>query len=230
MSTTTPASATEQSPDSASAPLPDRLSPSRLAANRRNAFKSTGPRTKAGKYRSALNSHQSRLCPEALERELRGRGEDPREFCRLHRDLVAILHPTDAMMSAAVELLARTWWQKARRIRQWVGAGAVRCPEIDARLDALLMMVVDLMRRSRRPWKTRLAAVVGPLIGSPSETRCQIEGQLSLFGANPASHKYPIGPSREELQAWIEDDLRRFMAGEAARKSTANEPKRTQAG
>lgn len=100
------------------------LSDHRVAANRRNALKSTGPRTFASKYRSALNLQSRSLVPEALERELRARGEDPREFCRLQRDLAAIFHPRDPAVSAAMTMLARAWWQKARRIRRWVGAGS----------------------------------------------------------------------------------------------------------
>lgn len=76
-----------------------RVSARRLAANRRNALKSTRPRSKAGKYRSALNVRRKGWCPEALERELLARGEDPREFCCLHRDLAAIFRPSDAAAS-----------------------------------------------------------------------------------------------------------------------------------
>jgi len=168
-----------------------------------------------------------------MERELRARGEDPREFCRLHRDLAAIFRPTDAAVSTAVELMARAWWQKLRRFRQWLGAGAPSCPEIDARLDALLGVAVAMMRQRNQPWKTRLAAIVGPLIGSPSQTRQQIEGQLSLFrafGAQPGGRRRPVAASqsREALEAWIEGALERIMAQGAAGAGQQNEPKRTQ--
>ena len=223
-------SVAQSAPDSVSAPLRGRVSPRRLAANRRNALKSTGPRTKGGKYRSALNARKRGWCPEALERELRARGEDPREFCCLHRDLAAIFRPTDAVASTAVELLARTWWQKARRLRQWVGAGVPACAEIDARLDALLGVVVGLMRDRHQPWKTRLAAVVGPVIGGRSETRRQIEGQLSLFrplGAQPGKRRYDA-PSDEALRAWVEDAVARLAAQASASAGEVNEPKRSQ--
>jgi len=59
-------------PASESQPLRStgRLSALQLASNRRNAQKSTGPRTKAGKYRSALNAENRHLLPEAMERDL----------------------------------------------------------------------------------------------------------------------------------------------------------------
>ncbi len=47
------------------------------AANRLNALKSVGPRTKAGKCLCVLNLQWRRLGPEVLEHELRARGEDP---------------------------------------------------------------------------------------------------------------------------------------------------------
>ncbi|MGO9269831.1 MAG: hypothetical protein ACLQOO_06185 [Terriglobia bacterium] len=47
------------------------LSPARLAANGRNAKKSTGPKTKAGKRRVALNA--LRLAPPEIERQLGAR-------------------------------------------------------------------------------------------------------------------------------------------------------------
>jgi hypothetical protein len=64
-----------------------------MAANRHNAQKSTGPRTAAGKRRVALNGHS--------------------------RGLIAIFHPRDRAAFQAVLLMALTWWEKARRIRNW---------------------------------------------------------------------------------------------------------------
>ncbi len=59
------------------------------------------PATPAGKRRSVLNARRRNLFPQELERQLRARGEDPREFCRLHRDLIAIFKPRDEPASPA---------------------------------------------------------------------------------------------------------------------------------
>jgi len=84
------------------APEPKILSAAWLAANRRNALKSTGPKTAAGKRRVALNGRPvdtpslrsgQALCSPELERQLRARGEHPRDFRRLHRDLIALFRP-----------------------------------------------------------------------------------------------------------------------------------------
>ena len=71
---------------------------------------------------------------------MRARGENPREFRRLHRDLIAIFHPSDGAAVQAVELMAHTWWDKARRIRNWVAAGQPPADDLDARLERLLVL------------------------------------------------------------------------------------------
>jgi len=83
-------------------------SPARLAANRRNAQKSTGPRTAAGKRRAALNSQRRGLAPPEIERQLQERGENPHDFRGLHRDLVALFPPQEASDETAVRVLAET--------------------------------------------------------------------------------------------------------------------------
>ncbi len=87
-------------------PLSSALSPARLAANRRNAQKSTGPKTKAGKRRVALNARRLGLAPPEIERQLRARGEDPRDFRRLHRDVADLFPAQDATGEVTVQLLA----------------------------------------------------------------------------------------------------------------------------
>ena len=196
----------------------------RLAANRQNALKSTGPRSRAGKYRSSLNLQSRSLMPAAVERELRARGEDPREFCRLHRDLAAIFRPSNQAVSAAVAMLAGAWWQKARRIRQWVGAGTASCADLDSRIEDLLVLVIDQMRKRHQHWIARLGEAVGIPIGSPAEVRRGIEDQLKLFGGRPrAGRSHPkaqqatrIEGPEETLVAYLERELQAIMAEKAA--------------
>jgi hypothetical protein len=191
------------------------LTPARLAANRLNALKSTGPRTAAGKRRSALNALSRDLCPQELDRQLRARGEDPREFRRLHRDLIAIFQPRDEPAGRAVELLARTWWEKARRIRQWVAAGPARSEDLEARLEELLRLVVHVQRQRHEWWHHRLVSVLGRPLGPPAEVRRRIESRLSIFGARPGRREYPRESRRERLLAELQEA--RILAGEAPR-------------
>jgi len=177
-----------------SVPAPPPASERRIAANRRNALKSTGPKTAAGKRRVALNNRKSGICPAELERQLRARGEDPAEFRKLHRDLLAIFHPKLADAQAAVLALAQTWWEKARRVRNWVAAGPPRCQDLDERLQILLLYLVELMRQRHEWWVRRLGSVLGLPIGSPEEVRRQIEARLFIFGAKPGRRQYAHRP------------------------------------
>jgi hypothetical protein len=175
-------------------------SPLRIAANRRNALKSTGPRTVAGKRRVALNARRRDLCSEELERQLRARREDPQEFCRLHRDLIAIFRPKGRAAVEAVEQMARTWWDKARRIRSWVAASRPQTDELDARLEKLLIFLVYGERQRHGWWRHRLAAVLGRRLGSPADVRQKIEARLFLFGAKPGRRTYPRETPMKQLR------------------------------
>jgi hypothetical protein len=173
------------------------MSPARLAANRRNAQKSTGPRTAAGKRRVALNRRSHGLIPEELERQLLARGEDPREFRRLQRDLIAIFHPGERAGLQAVLLMALTWWEKARRIRNWVSAGPARVDDLDKRLEEWLHFLVHIQRQRHEWWHQRLVAVLGRPLGGFADVRRKIEARLLLFGAKPGLRKYPRATPKE---------------------------------
>ncbi len=160
-----------------------------------------------------LNAITRDLCPEELERQLRARGEDPREFCRLHRDLIAIFRPKDRADVLAVQLLARTWWEKARRIRQWVAAGPARTEDLDARLELLLTFVVHAQRQRHDWWRHRLASVLGYPLGSPAEVRGRIESRLFIFGAKPGKRTYPRQSSRERLLEEFQETFGEILAG-----------------
>jgi hypothetical protein len=198
----------------------------RIAANRRNALKSTGPRTPAGKRRAALNAVSQDLVPQDLERQLRTRGEDPKELRRLHRDLIAIFEPRDSVGARVVAQMAVTWWEKARRIRQWVAAGPPRCDDLDARLEDLLMMMVAVLSHRHEWWTHRLAAVVGRPVGSPARVRSQIERRLYAFGARKRDRKYPrsagtdgtakSGELPPELSAYVDRVLNSILADSGA--------------
>jgi hypothetical protein len=194
-------------------------SPLRIAANRRNALKSTGPRTPGGKRRAALNSRVRGLLSEDVERQLRTRGEDLAEFRRLHRDLLGIFGACDSAGMHVMEQMAATWWEKARRMRNWVAAGPPRSADLDARLEELMVLLVGILRGRRKWWSHRLAAVLGNRIGTPSQVREQIEDRLSLFGARKRDRKYPRkdDPARSdvppEFLAYVERALQSIVAG-----------------
>jgi len=99
-------------------------SPQRIAANRRNAQKSTGPRGEEGKTRVAMNSykHGFYAAPDSKTREQMLRlGEDPDLLARFERELTEAWQPTDAMQAMMVADLARLYADK-ELLRQAVRA------------------------------------------------------------------------------------------------------------
>jgi len=205
-------------------PLLPALSPARLAANRRNAQKSTGPKTKAGKRRVALNPRRLGLVPPEFERQLQARGEDPRDFRRLHRDVAALLQPHDVAAQAAVQVMAVTWWEKARRIRNWVAAGPARTDDLDKKIEDLLRFLVYVQRQRHERWQAHLVEVLGSLLGNPADVRRKIERRLFAFGATKATRTYPrplkVDGLLDEFQAAFGD----ILAGISRKAATGPEP------
>ena len=70
-----------------------------LASNRRSAQRSDGPRTSAGKYRSALNAENRRVRPEAWSGSRKPAARIRGEFLRLY--------PVREIMAETAEVKAR---------------------------------------------------------------------------------------------------------------------------
>jgi len=87
-------------------------SPARVRANRRNAQKSTGPRTDAGKSHSCMNALQSGIHAESHII----RGEDPAGLDRLAADYHAEFHPATPRQRDLVDAIVDNEW-KIRRLR-----------------------------------------------------------------------------------------------------------------
>ncbi len=83
-------------------------------ANRRNAMKSTGPRTPEGKAASSQNRLAHGLCSSSLLI----RGESQAEFDALHTDIVDAYRPATAEEQMLADQLAEAQWRlnRARRV------------------------------------------------------------------------------------------------------------------
>jgi hypothetical protein len=170
------------------------LKPWEIAARRRNAKKSTGPRTPGGKRRSATNLLPG-LCPRWREAALQARGDDPRQFCRLRRDLIALIQPNCEYVDGLVERLAELWWDKlsprapraqvlppATRRTIWLRQSASRSArQIDQQIEAELERLVDALSLRSRKWLYRLTRTLGGSIWSATELAQRIESRLATF-------------------------------------------------
>ena len=85
-------------------------SEAQIAASRRNALKSTGPRTERGKERSRLNALRHGL----RAKHLVARGEDFADFGRFSAELRATFKPADPFEEQLVEDIAMTSWRLRR--------------------------------------------------------------------------------------------------------------------
>ncbi len=102
--------------------MPRPVSKRRLAANRQNARKSTGPKTPTGKARSARNSIKHGLLSADVVVATGDGAERPQDFHALLDRLVQQFDPRDAIEHALVERVAACFWRLRRAQRFEVGA------------------------------------------------------------------------------------------------------------
>jgi len=92
------------------------LTPQLLAAARRNAQHSTGPRSPDGRQNSKLNAlkHGVYVSAENQRQSLRALGEDPEQFEALKEELRSAFGPGDALFVKQIEDLAWLYWRRER--------------------------------------------------------------------------------------------------------------------
>ena len=86
------------------------ISPRKLAANRRNALKSTGPRTPAGKLRSSKNHLKHGLCSDSPLLP----GECPATFFTFRDELRSELQPKTPLQNILADRIAHLSWRLQR--------------------------------------------------------------------------------------------------------------------
>ncbi len=189
------------------------LAPWEIAARRRNAQRSTGPRTAAGRRRSALNALRT-----GEHARLPGGGKwflakDPPEFRRLHCALLALLGPIDGWDLAflAHHLAQEFWWKWCLAERD----PETGYPEImqsdEARLEEWLNRVLASLAVRSRKWKWRLTEILGGPFDSLAELCARLESRLPVRREPVAQRLSPLlqiilGGNKESLkrtQDWL---------------------------
>lgn len=118
--------------------------PAQIAANRRNARKSTGPTSAEGKARASRNAVTHGLW--AKDGVIAG--EDPAEFAAFQQAMLAELRPVGVRQQMVAERIVHLWW-KLRRL-PGLESAAVRQliadrPEQDPPPTAVEAMAADLV-------------------------------------------------------------------------------------
>lgn len=93
------------------------LSARKLEANRRNALRSTDPKTLDGKRHSSRNSLKHGFSARALFHEYVTLNERPEDYNELRRRLRHDYEPVGAAEELEVERIARCWWKLQRAAR-----------------------------------------------------------------------------------------------------------------
>jgi hypothetical protein len=119
-------SSTQPSPANPARKRP--VSERRIQANRKNALRSTGPKTARGKRTVALNAIKHGLLVREVVITAGEGAENLKEFHTLLQGLGKYYAPVGVVEEALVQTIANCWWRKARVIRAENG-------EIRKRLD-----------------------------------------------------------------------------------------------
>ena len=96
-------------------------SPKQLEANRRNAQRSTGPRTPAGKARVKFNALKHGLLAKSVILPIRSRSEKRSHFDALLAQLIDELKPVGILEDMLVEKIAVSYWRLRRALRAEAG-------------------------------------------------------------------------------------------------------------
>ena len=93
------------------------ISDNQLAANRRNAKRSTGPRTPKGKARVKWNALKHGLLARSVVVPLKGGPENRGQFKALLERLHEELQPVGMLEEMLVEQIAVDYWRRRRALR-----------------------------------------------------------------------------------------------------------------
>jgi hypothetical protein len=129
------------------------------AANRRNAARSTGPRTKSGKARSSGNALKHGLSAEQIVML----DENPAAFEALRSDLFEHYQPTDPVAEHLVEQVAACIW-RLRRVPE-IEAGIFEYHYFDLQKHRARMKQVDVLSTDEERQAKDRQAEPRPVLG-----------------------------------------------------------------
>lgn len=104
-----------------SEPNPKRMSLAKIAANRRNALRSTGPKTPGGKRAVRMNALKHGLLAKLVVIEDGDGKEDVGAYHELLQSLVHDLEPVGALEELLVQEITNCYWRLRRVLRHEIG-------------------------------------------------------------------------------------------------------------
>ena len=95
------------------------VTPRQLAANRANAKKSTGPKTRQGQLRSAYNSLNHGLCAVTVVLP----GEDAERYDYLRQEYMNVIQPANVIETHLADLFVADQWRRERAVHYETALG-----------------------------------------------------------------------------------------------------------
>ena len=183
-------------------------SAAKIEANRKNAFKSTGPKTPAGKQKSKHNALKYGILSKELIIQAGDGKENETEFTSLMDRLWDDLQPRGALEEMSVERIAMCYWRLRRAARAEVG-------EIRQELDTLTwdatMQEINQFHHEKR-WASILdesreklrQSCVGAeyLIGVLEQVKEQVERDGYVSDDSLATLMSHFGKENDSLTYW----------------------------
>lgn len=179
------------------------ISPQKLAANQRNAQRSTGPRTDSGKARSAQNSYKHGF----FARKLFGGGEpasaEGQETTELGKQIWDYYAPIGYMEELLVEKIVCESVRYGRLLgyeqEEFGRRDAFFGPAVDRvlRYQAAINRQLFQAMKQMEDLQTRRKAQSG----GPEREDCEMDD-----GADPASHHLPQVPNEQPAGGWQASD------------------------
>ncbi len=184
-------------PETSKRATPKPVSRRRLAANRKNARKSTGPKTPEGKKRSSLNALKHGLLAREVVIKDGDGAERAEDFHAFLTDLVADLKPVGPVEETLVERIATCYWRLRRAQRFEIGAVRAALddckrpdPNPDQQTLARLTKKTDKLRADLQDERDLLHDLRNIPDSADKPTRATVESRLrALADQFPIDHQ-----------------------------------------
>jgi hypothetical protein len=195
----------------------------RVAANRRNAQRSTGPRTEAGKRRAARNAIKHGLCsPRACLP-----GECPATYATFVREIEEELQPRTAMQHALIPHIANLMWRMNRLPQAQADMFDLELRKVRGRRAPLSASEVIARRFSDDPTRNGFLLIGRYERGLHNELHRLLSRYDTMQRRRPTTpwpHDEPPVPDEMQRPAWTDEMLQRQVAAfdERAKRTQSN--------
>ena len=189
-----------------------------LEANRRNALKSTGPKTEDGKQRSRRNALRHGFTAETVIEPL----ENPEEYRAFEGAIVAEYLPQTPVEQELVHRLASLFWRLRRATSIETGCCGCRA-RFSTPSGALAQM-----QRSQQPGRGLPGFSLAP---APSSARMLSPAQtvsrsFTCWAATNSTRRMHRGTSRSAFYAWRISTARLWTGSAAMRRRSGDSSRR----